>query len=152
MIEVSIPQDIREFETTVVGPLTARHLVCIVGIAAVTYAGYFIEKAAGLNPLDLPIFAIPALPFGLIGWWKPYGMHFEQFIGKAYEDNFSCPAKRLYKVENAWDTIIKEKEKEIIDEERAKAREEGKSYTPPRKEPFKESTRSNLPQELRSYK
>lgn len=152
MIEVPIPQDIREFETTFVGPFTLRHCVCIAGIAGITYAGYFIEKAAGLNPMDIPIFALPALPLGLVGWFKPYGMHFEKFIGKAIDENFTTPAKRLYIVENTWDEIVKEQEEENRSNERKRARAEGKTYKAERKKQFKESPRGKLPQELRPYK
>lgn len=152
MIEVPIPQDIREYETTFVGPLTLRHCVCIAAIGGITYAGYFLEKAAGIDPMSAPLFMIPALPFGLIGWFKPYGMHFEKFIGKAYDENFRCPSKRIFMVENSWDEIVKEKEQEEQKAERAKAREKGETYKAPKKQPFKESNRNSLPQELRPYK
>lgn len=152
MIEVPIPQDIREFEPTFIGPLTFRHFVCLAAIIGVTYGTYYIEKAMGIDPMEMPIFAIPALPLALVGWFKPYGMHFEKFVVKAYDDNYACPAKRLYKVENAWDVIAKEKEKEGQEEARKAARAEGKTYTPPKKTHFSELPSNKLAEELRPYK
>lgn len=152
MIEVPIPQDIREFEPTFIGPLTLRHFVCLCAIVGATYGGYFIEKAMGIDPMDAPVFMLPAIPFGLIGWFKPYGMKFEKFVAKAYDDNYACPTKRIYKIENTWDLIVKEKEKAEKDAARAAAREEGKSYTPPRKERFSEKPANKLSAEMKPYK
>lgn len=121
-------------------------------MAAVTYGVYYIEKAMGIDPMDVPVFALPAIPFALFGWFKPYGMHLEKFIGKAYDENFACPSKRIYQVENLWDTISKEKEKADKEEARATARAEGKSYTPPKKTHFSELPANKLPQELKPYK
>lgn len=152
MIEVPIPQDIREFEPTLIGPLTTRHTICLVAMACVTYSVYFIEKSLGIDPMDAPVFMIPAIPIALFGWYKPYGMHFEKFIDKAYNDNFACPTKRLYKIENCWDVISEEKEKEERNEARAQARAKGETYTSPRKTHFSEMPANKLPKELKPYK
>lgn len=48
MIEVSVPRDIREYEPTVIGTLTARQLVCSVALVLMVYGGWFLEKAIGI--------------------------------------------------------------------------------------------------------
>ena len=100
MIEVSVPRDIREYEPTVIGTLTARQLVCSVALVLMVYGGWFLEKAIGIaDPVsEAPFFIFLAIPPFLVGWQKPYGMPFEKFIVKAYQDNFRAPQKRIYKV------------------------------------------------------
>lgn len=152
MIEIKVPKDIQEFEPTLVGPFTARTLICAVAIVALTYGGYMAEKAIGIeDPVSVPIFCVLAIPPALIGWVRIYGMHFEKFAGKAIRENFIAPAKRLYKVDNMWNIIEKEEEDAAKAEAREAARAEGKQYTPPKKEAWKEIPRNQLPQELRPY-
>lgn len=152
MIEVPIPQDIREFEPKFIGPLTLRKFICLLAMACVVYGGYYIEKAMGIEPMDQPWFMIPALPLFFVGWVEPYGMKFEKFIAKAYEDNFANPSRRLYQVDNLWNVIEKEREKDDIAKARAAARAEGKTYTPPKKTHFSEKPSNKLPAELKPYK
>lgn len=153
MIEIKVPKDIQEFEPTLIGPFTARHLVCAIAIVVLTYGGYLAEKALGIeDPITVPFFCLLAIPPALIGWVRIYGMHFEKFAGKAFRENFVAPAKRLYKVDNMWDDILKEEESEARSAAREEARKEGKQYTPPKKEQWKEIPRGQLPQELRPYK
>lgn len=152
MIEVAIPQDIRKYEAQAIGPFSLRQLASLGGVLAVAYGVYFLEKAAGIDPMTVPLFMIFPVPIALFGWYKPYGMHFEEFVGKAFQDNFMAPKVRKYKIENTWDVIIEEKEKERISKARAEARENNEKYKAETKKPFKEIPRNKLPQELRPYK
>ena len=52
MIEIEIPQDIREFEPTLVGPLTTRQFLCLVIGGLATYGTYLLEKATGVDPMS----------------------------------------------------------------------------------------------------
>ena len=152
MIEINIPKDIREFEPTLVGVLTTRQVICAIVICITVYATYSLEKAAGIDPMSAPLFILPAVPPGLIGWFKPYGMHFEKFFMKAFRDNVLCPTKRLYKVHNFYDIIAEEQKYKDMSPEEIKA---AKKEEYKRKQQFKkakEPPRSRLPQELRSYK
>ena len=144
MIEVNIPQDIREFEPTLIGSLTTRKTICGTALVAGTLGMYYIERAAGISdPFQFPVFMLAAIPPFLIGWLKPYGMHFEKFIVKAFTDNFLAPAHRLYKIENIWDTLDEDIEKQ----ERRQERKEKK-----KKDKVKETPRNKLPMELRPYR
>ena len=119
MIEIPVPKDIREYEPTLIGPFTTRQVLCAVVMVALVYAVYFIEKAVGVeDPMQAPVFLLFGIPPFLVGWVKPYGMHFEKFFSKAFRENFLWPAKRPYVVENMWDSIIEEEEKEVLDEMR----------------------------------
>lgn len=154
MIEVGIPKDIREFEPTLVATFTTRQVICGVGMAAVVYFVYFLEKAAGIeNPMEsmgaMVLFLIPAIPFVLVGWVKPCGMHFEKFFWRALCDNVICPTSRKYAVNNYWDVIEQDELQELkknpeIAKEIAKIEAKKKKHVEP--------ARSSLPQELRPYK
>lgn len=112
MIEVNVPKDIRAYEPTFLFMFTARQTACIALMGVFTIACYVLEKSAGLSPMEYPLFVIPAILIFPFGWIKPYGMKFEQFIKKAYTDNFQAPTKRKYEVENMWDVIMKDAEEE----------------------------------------
>lgn len=112
MIEVNVPKDIRAYEPTFLFMFTARQTACIALMGVFTIACYMLEKSAGLSPMEYPLFVIPAILIFPFGWIKPYGMKFEQFIQKAYTDNFQAPTKRKYEVENMWDVIMKGAEEE----------------------------------------
>lgn len=114
MIEIEIPQDITKYESKLIGPFTTRQLFCFVGLVGGCVASYkatvsLLGDESGLKMI-LPM--IVAIPFALIGWYKPYGLPFEKFIKSIFVSMFLAPAKRLYKIENVYDEFDK-----IIDEE-----------------------------------
>lgn len=146
MIEVGIPQDIREYEPTLIAWFTTRQVVCGIVAAVLIYAGYFLEKAVGIeDPLNQPLFLILAIPPILIGWFRPYGMHLEDFIFKAINDNYIAKKNRPYVVENVWNEIIKKEQEE-------ERKEELRSGGRQQKEQFKELPKSKLPKSLKPYK
>ena len=119
MMEIPVPKDIREYEPTLIGPFTTRHIICIGVMIALVYGVYLLEKAFGVeDPMEFPIFLIFAIPPFLVGWFKPYGMHFEVFAQRAFRDNFIAPSKRPYRVENMWYNIIEKEDREFMDDMR----------------------------------
>ncbi len=149
MIEVAVPQDIREFEPTLLGFLTTRQVVCgglgLVGI----YGIWAMEKSLGLDPMEVPLYLIAAVPAGLIGWFKPYGIKFEKFMATAFVSNIIAPSKRVYKIDNYYTQMEKEilyagmSEEEIAKAEKAESKKKARR---------KKKARYKLPQELRDYK
>lgn len=105
MIEIEIPKDIRKYETKLIGPLTTRQTICAVGACAIAFA---VSKITTFVPQDLQFFviALPALPFLLIGWVKPYGMHFEQFVASTFVSTILSPKYRKYKTKNVYATYV----------------------------------------------
>lgn len=150
MIEVPIPRDIREYEPTLVGPFTTRQVICMVVMVALVYGVYLLEKAFGVaDPMQFPIFILFGIPPFLVGWYKPYGMHFEKFFIKAFRENFLAPSKRPYKVENMWVPIIAEEEKEFLAEMRKNGVLQEKEKEKAKK---KQVPKSKLPAEFIPYK
>lgn len=106
-IEIKIPKEITQYEAKFVGPFTLRQTVCV-GICMPTCIGIY----NGLSPLlgsnTAGYFCIlPAGAAFLFGWYKPYGMKFEQFVRSAFINNVLAPNKRKYRTENLYDNIHK---------------------------------------------
>jgi hypothetical protein len=97
MLSVSIHKDIGEYTEKVVGKLSARTLVCVIGglcasvaAAAVTYFGFGIP----VSDATLPVM-VCSMPFWLAGFWRPKGMKAEKFIPLVFEHVFG-DGKLLY--------------------------------------------------------
>ena len=109
MIEIEIPQDISKYESKLIGPFTTRQTICVVGLAVGCISSFFAVSS----------------PFALIGWYKPYGMHFEKFAKSVFVSLILAPAKRLYKIDNVYDRF----DKMIDAEEKAKLAKESQQNT-----------------------
>lgn len=131
MIEIEIPQDITKYESKLIGPFTTRQLICLVGLVGGCVASYkaITSILGNESPLKMIIPMIVAVPFALIGWYKPYGMYFEKFIKSIFIFTFVAPTKRLYKIENVYDEfdkIIDKEEKEKIEKTNPQAQQKNK--------------------------
>lgn len=122
MIEIEIPQDIRKYESKLIGPLTTRQVFAVIGIVVGCVASFKAVSAAfgDETPLRLIAPMIISIPFALFGWYKPYGMHFEKFVKSVFVSLILAPAKRLYKIDNLFDRF----DKLIDNEEKAKLAKE----------------------------
>lgn len=82
MLSVSIHKDIGEYSEKVVGKLSARTLICVVGglgasiaAASVTYFCFGIP----VSNATLPVMAV-SMPFWLAGFWRPKGLKAEKYV------------------------------------------------------------------------
>lgn len=96
MIEVKIPQEIGQYEVKMVGPFTFRQAICAVSIGVIAYAFYNLLSPFVPRMILFGLIFILAIPFGCIGWVKPYGMHFEKFIFGWLFNNLISSAKRVF--------------------------------------------------------
>lgn len=98
MIEISIPKDIRKYETKVVGPFTVRQTVGLVIGLAFGGLGFAITKSMHLSS-DLRTFLtmLMCAPGVLIGWIKFYAIPFEKYIQIIIRNTFLIPKKIKYK-------------------------------------------------------
>lgn len=105
MIEIKIPQEINKYESKLVGPLTTRQTICVVCMAALCAGTYYILKdIINSDILYFTCFLI-AIPFGIIGWYKPYGMKAEQFILAVLFDCIISSSRRIFKSPNIISSI-----------------------------------------------
>ena len=108
MIELEVPKDIRKYETKLIGPFTTRQFICFI-IAVGIAAGFYYLLHSYLER-DLLFFLIIVLdiPAVLCGWFKPYGMTFENFIRTALKTTVLSPAVRKYVIENKFSDKLRE--------------------------------------------
>ncbi len=80
-LSVVIHKDVAEYQPKIVGGLTGRTLVCIIGALGVSIlAGVYLYFVLGLNVADNAwLIYMVSLPFWLCGFIKPKGMKFEEF-------------------------------------------------------------------------
>lgn len=109
MIEIEIPKDINKYEAKLIGPFSTRQAACFALAALITVPTFLGLSQALPRDLCMIICIILAMPFILVGWIKPYGMKFEQFMKTAFISNVLAPAKRLYMTDNMFDYIDEEK-------------------------------------------
>lgn len=82
MLSVSVHKDIGEYSEKVVGKLSARTLVCVVGglVASVaTAAVVYFCFGIPVSNATLPVMAA-SMPFWLAGFWRPKGLKAEAFL------------------------------------------------------------------------
>lgn len=108
MIEVEIPSDIKEYEPKIIGPITKRIAICLIGIAATSLIGYSILNQIFDNSLRILIPLIFDVPWALIAAYKPYGMKFEKYFISQLYTTIIPPKHRKYTVENIYEKFEQE--------------------------------------------
>lgn len=96
MIQVEMNKDVRNYKEKLLGPFSAREVVCLgLGagfsylVKALFFPGVPFADAMGY------IVVLCMIPFALIGWCKVYGMYIEKFMQSAFQAIIS-PKKRYY--------------------------------------------------------
>ena len=113
-LEIAIPQEITQYEAKLIGPLTTRQTVwSIIGCVAGIGAKMICDKVAP----DMWIYAstLAFAPCGAIGFFKIYGMPFEQFAIGYIKTNVIAPMKRKSIVMNQFAMIDKEMNAKVTD-------------------------------------
>lgn len=91
MLSVAVQKDIAEYQPKVIGKMTSRTLISIVGaVGAGVIAAVYMYYVIGINPSDCMyvIYAV-TLPFWCCGFITPHGMHFEEFAPLWLRANFT---------------------------------------------------------------
>lgn len=96
-IEKEIPKDIRQYETKLIGPFTARQIFSLAPAIGLGLTAYFGLENYLIVDIRLFIVTLIAVPFILIGWYKPYGLPFEKFVKTAFISLVVAPPFRKYK-------------------------------------------------------
>ncbi|MCI9545802.1 MAG: PrgI family protein [Lachnospiraceae bacterium] len=100
MIEIKIPQEINKYESKLVGPFTTRQTICVICMAALCVGTYYtLKNIVSTDALYFVCFCI-AIPFGLLGWYKPYGMKAEKFFLAVFFNVVISSSRRIFKSEN----------------------------------------------------
>lgn len=105
MIEVKIPQEITQYDAKIVGPFSGRQAVfggCAVGIGYLVYNQF--HTLLTREQLVAIIFFL-AVPFGLLGWARPYGMRFEKFFFGVLLHSMLHSSRRYFRSEDTFALI-----------------------------------------------
>lgn len=137
MLSVAIHKDVGEYQPKIVGKLSARTIICIIGaVGSSLLTAAYITFVLGLQTSDfmIVIYAI-SIPFWLCGFMRPQGLKFEVFAKYWLEYNFAdkhihfIPSFKLAGFDERCD---ERKERKIYDKELRKlANEPGiEAYSP----------------------
>lgn len=105
MIRAKVPKEIGDYEAKVAGPLTMRQLIIFLLVAPLIFLIYSYATPLLGRSISGYLLVLPAGIAFLFGWFKPYGMRFEEFAKTAFVSNILSPSKRLYKTENYYDKV-----------------------------------------------
>lgn len=123
MIEIKIPQEISQYEAKLVGPLTTRQTACVVAMGVLAYSIYNILKTTVDANTLYSICFFSAVPFGLVGWYKPYGMPAEKFFLAVLFNTIISSSKRVFKSNNILNTISSKLNTPVVQEYTSKKEE-----------------------------
>ena len=99
MIEIKIPKEIEQYDAKVIGPFSIRQAVCGGTAALLSYGLYNLFYAALTEEQLIGIIIAVSVPFGLIGWIRPYGMRFEKFFMAVLFNTIISSPKRYFRQE-----------------------------------------------------
>lgn len=100
MIEIRTIKDVGSYQAKLIGPFTARQVVCLAVLIPIDWTIYNRLTPYLAPDICTTIMLLPAIVAYLIGWSKPYGMNFENFARSAFVSNMLAPSHRIYKTEN----------------------------------------------------
>lgn len=131
MIEVKIPQEIRQYKEKLFGLLTLRQAIAsgfvVGGAVLIWYLTKDLELSSDAMFLIIGVFAVP---FGLWGWYTPNGMPFEEFVVVVILSSILYPSVRVYKTECLYENILDEIRKGEVFDHVGEQSEEGRSEKP----------------------
>lgn len=109
IIEVQVPKDISEYESTLIGPLTSRQTICFAAAAIVEFLYYnaiqMLDIGLDMNAL-LCIGIMLAAPILYMAIGKPYGMRPETYIYYYLLPMVLSKKDRPYETKLTYDAIL----------------------------------------------
>lgn len=140
MIEVQVPKDISGYESTLIGPLTARQTACFAAAAAVEYIYYTVIKTLGLSIDTDALICIGialAAPILYLAIGKPYGMKPEVYVWNYLIPSFLAPKDRPYATKVTYEVML-----EIIEQKEDGEIEKSGNAKPDKKKSQKKKKQS----------
>ena len=108
MVEREILQDINGYEPKLIGPVTARQLLCSAAAAFICIPSFFSLNEIFITQAAITIAGALGTPLLACGFYKPYGLPFEKFFIQYFKMNWMAPAMRKYKTNNSNMNYIRE--------------------------------------------
>ncbi len=101
MLEIEMSKDIKEYEPKIIGPLTARQIICCTLAASYGIPLFSALDIEIVSRVMITFFAM--VPMVLCGWLKIYGLPLEAFIFMIIKTKLLRPQKRYYEISNTLD-------------------------------------------------
>lgn len=82
MLSVAVHKDVAEYQPKIIGKMTGRTLICVVGAVVLSLAAaVYVHFVLGLDVAkNAWIIYVVSIPFWLCGFYRPKGMKFEEFL------------------------------------------------------------------------
>ena len=113
MAYVSVPKDLTNIKTKLIGNFTKRQCICFGIGVLVGFSGYFIARAAiGTTPAFYVLIALMA-PFFLFGIVEKDGLPLEKYLLNFIRHVFVYPQIRTCETENIYGYYDESRKKEI---------------------------------------
>lgn len=147
MIEVQVPKDISGYESTLIGPLTARQTVCLAVAAAVEYVYYTVAKTLGAS-LDtdalICIGIAIAAPILYMAIGKPYGMKPEVYILNYLLPSLLAPKDRPYVTKPTYETMLEAIEQQENEQAEKSGKKNKQTQNKKKKKPNKKLSKQDI--------
>lgn len=108
MAFVNVPKDLSKVKTKVALNLTKRQLICFSAAAAVGIPTYLFTRGTIGNSAAALLMIGLMLPLFLLAMYEKDGQPAEKILRNYIRAHIFWPGKRMYKVENLYETIEKE--------------------------------------------
>lgn len=127
MIEIDIPSiDPIQHEVKIFMGMTARQCLCIVPGGGLGFGLFMLTRSLSTD-VAMALLILCVVPAVFMGWYKPYNMKFEQFVQLWWFNTFVSNPKRIYKTDNADDSVLKPSNAQKTTKEDKDTKEENKT-------------------------
>ncbi|WP_455938155.1 PrgI family protein [Gemella morbillorum] len=122
MIDIRVPNEIRNYKEKIYAGLNLRQLICLIVAIVINVPIYWYGRKLLGDDLVGWIILINAIPIMAIGFVNYNGMNFEQLVLAVLKFEVISPQKRKYKSNNFYEIMDKEFEKMDSNNKRTKKR------------------------------
>lgn len=123
MIEIEVNQDIREYNTKLIGPFTTRQVICLILGGTTVIGAYNLLQPYLTSDTTTFVCMILAVPFILMsGIFEPHGMKMEDFLRASFVSLVLSPTVRKYELENSYNKQLMEERKKKKKKKRKKSK------------------------------
>ncbi len=111
-MEVKINKEIRTYEENIFFGLSFRQFSCAIAAVVIAVVIYFAFKPVLKDEITSWLCIVFAAPIAVAGFFSYNGLTFEKFVLVYIKSEFLLTGKRVYKAENIYVKLLKERKAE----------------------------------------